>query len=139
VALRHLPPNEPGANRFCHGCGAAAPDASPGSTPPRTETPGRLAAEMLAADPSLTGESPARAGRILLVVSRDDVSLYKQLVREFGDKPNISVIVDRRVRDRRTVSAARDGERRAHDRRVRIHTDSQLRALGWSIIRFADE
>jgi len=73
---------------------------------------------------------------MLLVVSRDQMSLYNQLVREFADKENIQVIVDRRVGDRRTGDVAPRPDRRGQERRVRAHTDSQLRSLGWSVIRF---
>jgi len=104
----------------------------------RTATSGRLTAQIVGADPALAGTPTSRSGRILLVVSREEPSLYHQLVREFGDKPNIRVIVDRRVSDRRAIDGVRDRERRARDRRVRLHTDSQLRALGWSVIRFDD-
>jgi hypothetical protein len=100
------------------------------------ETPRRVAAQILAANPALAGERTGRSQRMLLVVSRDQVSLYSQLVREFADKDNIRIIMDRRVGDRRVRPVAPAVNRRGPDRRVRAHTDSQLRALGWSIIRF---
>jgi class 3 adenylate cyclase/tetratricopeptide (TPR) repeat protein len=74
--------------------------------------------------------------RILFVVAREEVSLYNQLVHEFEGKENIRIIVDRRVGDRRTRDTNPREDRRGDDRRVRPHTDSQLRALGWSIVRF---
>jgi hypothetical protein len=40
------------------------------------------------------------------------------------------------VGDRRTRDTNPREDRRGDDRRVRPHTDSQLRALGWSIVRF---
>jgi hypothetical protein len=100
------------------------------------ETPRRVAAEILASNPALADERAARSRRMLLVVSRDQVSLYNQLVREFADKDNIRILMDRRVRDRRVRPVAPAVNRRGQDRRVRAHTDSQLQALGWSIIRF---
>jgi tetratricopeptide (TPR) repeat protein len=89
--------------------------------------------------PSASGAD--RIARILFVVSREEVSLYNELVREFKGKENIRIVVDRRTIDRRTGTTEpsvdrRGDDRRGDDRRVRSHTDSQLRALGWSIIRF---
>jgi hypothetical protein len=123
----------PGSTRSCSGCGGPLPgDAMPVDG----ETPRRVAAEILVANPALAGERIGRSQRMLLVVSRDQVSLYSQLVREFADKDNIRIIMDRRVGDRRVRPVAPAVNRRGPDRRVRAHTDSQLRALGWSVIRF---
>ena len=77
--------------------------------------------------------------RILFVVSRDELPLYNQLTREFVGKDNIRVVLDRRTGERRTSDATPGAERRRGDRRVRTLTDSQLRALGWSIVRFESE
>jgi hypothetical protein len=77
--------------------------------------------------------------RILFVVSRDELPLYNQLTREFVGKDNIRVVLDRRTGERRTSDATPGAERRRGDRRVRTLTDSQLRALGWSIVRFEGE
>jgi len=88
-----------------------------------------LLAEPVAAEPDAVA-------RILFVVSHDELPLYNQLIREFAGKENIRVILDRRVVERRTREAPAGQDRRGDDRRVRTHTDSQLRALGWSIVRF---
>ena len=123
----------PGSTRSCSGCSGPLPgDAMPVDG----EAPRRVAAEVLVANPALAGARIHRSQRMLLVVSRDQVSLYSQLVREFADKDNIRIIMDRRVRDRRVRPVAPAVNRRGPDRRVRAHTDSQLRALGWSVIRF---
>jgi len=127
--------NPPG-NRFCHGCGTPVPTASGPGIPGEATTPSRVAQEILASGTGPRGEPAPRPQRMLLVVSRDQMSLYNQLVREFSDKENIRVIMDRRVGERRTGDLTPRPDRRGQERRVRAHTDSQLRSLGWSVIRF---
>jgi len=73
------------------------------------------------------------------VVSRDELPLYNQLTREFMGKKNIRVVLDRRLVDRRLRDTEPGAERRLTERRLRAHTDSQLRALGWSIVRFESD
>jgi class 3 adenylate cyclase/tetratricopeptide (TPR) repeat protein len=99
--------------------------------------PAEAALARLLEQPMLTESD--RTARILFVVSRDELALYNELTREFVAKDNVRVILDRRTMERRTSDATQDAERRRDARRVRPNTDSQLRALGWSIIRFESE
>jgi len=68
------------------------------------------------------GRAPARH---LLIVSRDQPKLYQMLHKELRDNPAVTVIQDRRTRPP-------TGKNR--DQRWRS-IDSQLRALGWAIVR----
>jgi class 3 adenylate cyclase/tetratricopeptide (TPR) repeat protein len=81
---------------------------------------------------------PDTRGRVLFVVARDEPLLYSQLVRAFAGQANVSVLLDHRVTERRAGEAPPGQERRDGDRRGRPHTDAQIRALGWSIVRFDD-
>lgn len=54
---------------------------------------------------------------VYCVVPRElEAELYDQLVERYADEPNVTVIVDRRVADRRARSARRDDK--ASQRRV---------------------
>jgi hypothetical protein len=66
--------------------------------------------------------------RHLFVVTRLESWFYDYLVERFADDPNVTVIRDRRVRERRQefASPPAGGERRQHDRRTRSHLDDEL-------------
>jgi hypothetical protein len=55
--------------------------------------------------------------RHLFVVSREHVWLYTHLRERFEDDPNVGVILDRRVGERRSASMATRHERRERERR----------------------
>ena len=74
---------------------------------------------------------------ILMVVSRDNPSLYDYAVREFADSKEITVVLDRRTANRRRGAASAgtvDVERRRADRR-RYAVDHRLRTIGWAFVR----
>jgi hypothetical protein len=74
--------------------------------------------------------------RHLFIVSRDHPWLFAHLQERFGDDPNVDVILDRRVGDRRaaplTVEPAHD--RRRRDRRREIPAADDLRVRSHYIV-----
>jgi hypothetical protein len=66
--------------------------------------------------------------RHLFIVSRNHPWLYAHLRERFEDDPNVEVIIDRRVRDRRLVPSTREttSERRKGDRRRPLSPDEDL-------------
>ena len=57
--------------------------------------------------------------RHLFIVSRHHIDLYRDLVERFQGDPNVEIIIDRRLGERRRGGMARDAERRAGERRRR--------------------
>jgi hypothetical protein len=73
---------------------------------------------------------------LLFIVSRDQSTLYAALRHEFGTEREVSVVLDRRVGERRRNGGPPgDGERRQSDRRVHMQVEASLRSLGWAIIQ----
>lgn len=69
---------------------------------------------------SVQESSPQIPGlRRLIIVSRDELGLYKSLKRAFADAERIEVILDRRFRGRRQRLSRPLSERRRGDRRSR--------------------
>jgi hypothetical protein len=82
--------------------------------------------------------------RHYFIVARDQTSLCEYLSRQFASEENVEVFLDRRgTQDRRklrerTVAGANGnaiGDRRASDRRQQPFVDSQLRSLGYAMLR----
>lgn len=76
----------------------------------------------------------------LFIVARDQARLYQHLSREFGAERNVRVILDRRQGDRRQGErrrspAGRGPDRRQGDRRAQSFIASQLRSLGYAMVR----
>ena len=67
--------------------------------------------------------------RYVVVVSARDRDLYEFLLEQVEAErdPNVEVILDRRVQDRRTVTQPVGDERRTRQRRARPDVDAQLR------------
>ena len=61
--------------------------------------------------------APAPGTRWLIVVRRDQGSLFRLLDGHFGEDPLVRVILDRREGERRRESAPVQAERRRSDRR----------------------
>ncbi len=73
---------------------------------------------------------PAPSPRIVFVVSRSHLDLYRQLARAFDGSDQVETILDRRAEARGEAAAPTewtDAERRA------APADSQLASLGWTI------
>ncbi len=94
----------------------------------------------------LTQFSPARQGatapvrflRRLIIVSREDLKLYKSLRRTFADAERTQVTLDRRFRERRELVRTHSIERRRTDRRSRpVHTDISVSpVVDCALVRF---
>jgi hypothetical protein len=70
----------------------------------------------------------------LFIVSAGDPVRYEHLARLLRDVPGATVIIDRRLRERRRHSESVDTNRRRSERRVRRPQPS---SLGYALIRFA--
>ncbi|PYN39126.1 MAG: hypothetical protein DMD98_01810 [Candidatus Rokuibacteriota bacterium] len=85
------------------------------------------------------------ADRHLFIISRDQPGLWEYLRREFSSEANVEVVLDRRRgRDRRSggerravprVAEAGLSDRRALERRMRAFADTQLRSVGYVMLR----
>ena len=75
--------------------------------------------------------------QLVFIVSRLRPKLHEYLQKEFADNVEVSVIVDRRLGDRRLQevdrSPDRSPDRRQTDRRQAI-VDERLRSMGWAIV-----
>lgn len=70
---------------------------------------------------------------MLIVVRRNDTTLYEYLQRRFAGVRGVTVIPERRRADRRQAQGLAVDERRQQERRVRQGTTF---ALGYTLIRF---
>jgi hypothetical protein len=81
--------------------------------------------------------------RHLFIIARDQRDLYRYVQREFSAEETVEVILDRREkrdrrsgRDRRVVPRADETQdRRAGHRRTNPSVDSQLRSVGYIMVR----
>ncbi len=80
--------------------------------------------------------------RHFFIVARDETDLCEYLQREFSMEEGVQVFLDRREgerrcgRERRLAPRRRDTrDRRGSERRSRPFVDSQLRALGYAMLR----
>jgi len=80
---------------------------------------------------------PVRFLRRLLIVSREELELYKSLKRTFADTERTQVLLDRRFRERRERPRTPAIERRRADRRSRL-VDTTVPLARWSIVRLFD-
>ena len=69
-----------------------------------------------------------------MIVARDEPKLFERLRLEFDDDAAVSVVLDRRIGDRRRQPQAVTTDQRRGDRR-RALADDQLRHLGWATAR----
>ena len=77
-------------------------------------------------------------GQHLFIVSRQQADLYSYLAREFGEEPDVRVILDRRQGERRRHADRRDAardDRRQADRREKVSIGTQLSTLGYAFVR----
>ena len=76
--------------------------------------------------------------RHLFIVSRQQPDLYSYLAREFSEEPDVCVILDRRLGERRRGPAQRFGgvaDRRQAERRANVEIVSKLSTLGYAFVR----
>jgi hypothetical protein len=76
--------------------------------------------------------------RLLFIIAWNDRRLYEQVKAEFAGAAGVSVIRDRRRRDRRSQTLHVLAERRQSERRMRDISQA-LRTLGWVLVPEADE
>jgi len=74
--------------------------------------------------------------RYMFIVSRDHAWLHRYLVERFNDDPDIEVILDRRVGERRMQQAAvpTQHERRRRERRRAVPPQDDLRVRSHYIV-----
>ena len=65
-------------------------------------------------------------GRQFIIVSRDDLGLYHMLSADWAGDPDLAVVLDRRVRQRRDESVTATTERRRADRRQHVPVEALL-------------
>ena len=67
---------------------------------------------------------------LVYVVSREHVPVFESLERAYSEDPEVSVLLDRRVDERRRSATRRPDTRRSGERRAGAEQD-ELHALGW--------
>lgn len=73
----------------------------------------------------------------LFIVSRQSPDLYAYLAREFSSEPEVTVILDRRRRDRGPYGEGATTDRRQTERRLKAEITSQLSTLGYAFVRLS--
>ena len=71
--------------------------------------------------------------QLVFIVSRHRLKLREYLQREFAGNAEVTVIVDRRLGERRLRELGHGAERRQADRRQAV-VDERLRSMGWAIV-----
>jgi hypothetical protein len=71
--------------------------------------------------------------RYRFIVGRENLELYEYLVRSMAEVPEIEVLLDRRVEQRRRGGGTPLSER--PERRVQTRVDEGLRAFGWAFVK----
>jgi hypothetical protein len=78
--------------------------------------------------------SEAKGVRHLVIVARNQTSLYDYLTAAFAGNTTVAVALDRRTVERRRRTAPVIAERRRGDRRRDGQVLERLRTLGWAVI-----
>jgi len=81
------------------------------------------------------GGPTQQAVRSLIIVARGQPDLWRALVDEFKDLPEIQVLLDRRTGERRTRSAQVAHERRVRERRSLPRLEDELHARQYVLVR----
>jgi hypothetical protein len=72
--------------------------------------------------------------RLLFIVSPERMDLYERLRQALIREPDVDLIVDRRGKDRRLLSADIEREHRGLQRRQRAAVDEEIRECGWAVV-----
>ena len=81
-------------------------------------------------------EPPTRHGvRGLLIVARNQPELWQALMHEVGDSGEVTVLLDRRQRDRRQGVQLVEADRRRIERRSLPHIEDDLRLRKYALVR----
>jgi len=89
----------------------------------------------------LLASRPSRSfpdAELLIVVHRNNITLYEHLQRWVAGAPAVKVLVDRRATDRRSATGPVAGERR-RVRRRRIRQGRISADGGYTVVRFTPE
>ncbi len=73
--------------------------------------------------------------RALLIVAREEPALFELLRREVAGRPEVAVLLDRRVADRRQRDLGVAEERRHHERRSLPSWEHDLRVRKYVLTR----
>ena len=73
--------------------------------------------------------------RLVFIVSPNRMDLYEKLREALIREPDVDLILDRRVVDRRTGASTIERERRGGQRREVKVVDAELRTWGWAVLR----
>lgn len=76
--------------------------------------------------------------RFLYVAARDRRDIYERLKDDFAGQSDVQVLLDRRCRERRTVTLVPTANLRRGDRRRQRELDGELRTTGSFITAAAD-
>lgn len=68
------------------------------------------------------------------IVARDRPVLHESLKLEFAGEPDVQILLDRRLGQRRRDQVARAADRRGDECRTRTQLEAHLRSLGWVIV-----
>ncbi len=68
--------------------------------------------------------------RYLFIVARGHPDVYADLQRQFRENPEVEVLVDRRLAERRKHQESHEPERRRGDRRGQRDGSSHVRGIG---------
>jgi len=77
--------------------------------------------------------TPSR--RLVFIVSPKRMDLYEKLREALIREPDVDLILDRRVADRRTGGSRIDRERRGGQRRAAKAAEADVREWGWAVLR----
>lgn len=73
--------------------------------------------------------------RLVFIVSPKRMDLYERLREALIREPDVDLILDRRVGDRRIADSAIERERRGGQRRAARAVDAEVRECGWAVLR----
>src|SRR5712692_2094547 len=114
-------------------------EVPPVSTPPTVDATSRLVGRRLPIPPRLPATlRKSRVARFLFIVARQLPDVYEHLREQFGREPDVEVILDRRIGERRqdrTRKPRARADRRQADRRQNALVSEQLRATGYAFVR----
>ncbi len=79
-------------------------------------------------------DDPPEVVRQLIIVAGNRAHLYEHLKRGFAGNGTVRVLLNRRIKARRTRSGPYEAERRQADRRLPSKVDALVRAIGWAIV-----
>ena len=73
--------------------------------------------------------------RVVFIVSPKRIDLYEKLREALIREPDVDLILDRRMADRRLDASAIERERRGGQRREARGIDAEVREWGWAVLR----